>query len=193
MWPRLGSSKLISRWITITLAASIVAAVDGGWLASWTALAPARIWRGEVWRLVTWVFVERGPISLVLTCAAIFKLGGDLAHRWGERRLRRFLIEIVLGVGVVTSVLALVASDAWHIARCGGWAVGDVLLIAWARQYPGQPLTLYGFLTLRGRQLVMLTVGVALLFAIYVGPFAMAPELLACAAAAAYPRARLRM
>jgi membrane associated rhomboid family serine protease len=193
MLPRLGSSKLISTWLAVTLAASVVAAVDGGWLASWTALAPARIWRGEVWRLATWVFVERGPVALVLTCAAIFKFGGDLAHRWGERRLRRFAIEILVGVGVVTALLGLIASDAWHLQRAGGWAVGDVLVIGWARQYPSQPLTLYGFLTLRGQQLVMVTLGIAILFAIYLGPFAMAPELLACAAAAAYPRNRLRL
>jgi len=192
MRPRLTSSQLISAWIAITLAASIVAAVDGGWLASWTALAPARIWRGEVWRLATWVFVERGPMALVFTCAAIYKLGGDLAPRWGDRRLKRFMIEIVIGAGVVTSLLALVASDAWHLQRAGGFAVADVLVIAWARQYPSQPLTLYGLLTLRGRELVAVTLGVTLLVALYAGPFAVAPELVACAAAAAYPKVRLR-
>src|SRR4051812_35549389 len=125
MLPRLGSSKLISMWLMVTLAASILAAIDGGWIASWTALAPARNWRGAVRGRGRWVFVEGGPLGLVLTWGAIFKLGGDLAPRWGDRRLRRFMIEIVLGVGVVTSLLALVASDAWHLQRIGGWAVGD--------------------------------------------------------------------
>lgn len=191
MLPRLGSSKLISTWITITLAASIFAALDGGWLASWTALAPARIWRGEVWRLATWIFVERGPMSLVLACAAIYKLGGDLAPRWGDRRLKRFMTEIVVGAAAATALVALVSSEAWHLQRAGGWAATDALVIAWARQYPSQPLVLYGLLTLRGRELVAITLGVAVLFAIYFGPFAVVPELVACAAAAAYPRSRL--
>ena len=69
MLPRLGSSKLISTWIWITLVASIAAAVSGG-LMGWAALAPARIWRGEVWRLATWVFVEPGALALILTCGA---------------------------------------------------------------------------------------------------------------------------
>ena len=54
MLPRLGSSKLVSRWITITLAASIVTFVDGGRLAGLTGFAPSLIWHGQVWRLATW-------------------------------------------------------------------------------------------------------------------------------------------
>src|SRR5450432_2596838 len=105
MWPRLGSSKFVRTWMLVTLAASIVAALDGGWLASWTALAPSRIFRGEVWRLATWPLIEHGPLSIVLTCAAIYKFGGDLAVRWGERRLRRFIGEIVIGAAVFSCVV----------------------------------------------------------------------------------------
>lgn len=190
-WPRLGSSKLISRWLLVTIVASIFAAVDGGWLASWMALAPERVWHGQVWRLFTWPFVQLGPISLVFACVVIYKLGGDLAVRWGDRRLRRFMLQIVIAAGVGTCLLAAVAHATW-LQRIGGWAVSDVIVIAWARQFPEQPLVLYGLLVLRGRQLVRLTVAVAILFAIFWGPVVMAPELLACAAAAAYPRSLLR-
>jgi membrane associated rhomboid family serine protease len=191
MLPRLGSSKLVSAWIWATLLASIVAAVDGGWFAGWAAFAPSRIWRGEVWRIATWAFVERGPLSLVLTCASIYKFGGELAPRWGSRRLRRFMVEVIGGAAVVTTLLALISDDAWHIHRLGGWAVGDALVIAWARQYPESTLVLYGLLRLRGRNLIAIVIGITCLFAIYSGPFAMAPELLVCAAAFWYPSARL--
>jgi hypothetical protein len=182
MWSR----RFVSRWIVVTLVASIVAAIDGGWLASWAALAPSRIWHGEVWRLATWPLVELTPLQLVLTCIAIYKLGGDLAIRWGERRLRRFMIEILVGAGVATCLLAAVAGG--HLFRLGGWAVADVLLIAWARQFPRETLVMYYLLPLRGRDIVRLTLAVAAVFAIYYGPIFMAPELVACAAAAWYPR-----
>lgn len=191
MLPRLGSSKLVSRWIWATLAVSIVAAVDGGWLAGWTALAPSRIWHGEVWRLATWVFVEAGPLALVLTCASIYKLGGDLAVRWGDRRLRRFAIEVLGGAAVVTALLALVSRRVWHMHHLGGWAVDDALVIAWARQYQDRTLVLYGLLRLRGRDLITVTIGITAVFAVYFGPFAMAPEMLVCAGAFWYPRERL--
>lgn len=188
---RLGSSKLVSGWIAITLVASLVAALDGGWLAGWTGLAPSRIWRGELWRLVTWVFIERGPVSLVITCACIYKFGGELAPRWGDRRLRRFAVEVLGAAGVGATLLALLSSDAWHLDRLGGWAVCDALVIAWARQYPRSILVLYGLVELHGRRLVTVTLAITGVFAIYLGPLVMAPELLACALAIWYPSARL--
>jgi membrane associated rhomboid family serine protease len=185
------TSKLVTKWIVVTLAASIVATLDGGWLASWAALAPSRVWHGEVWRLATWPLIEPGPMSLVVTCAAIYKFGGELAVRWGDRRLRRFVVQIVVGAALVTCLLAAV-TDTGYLQRVGGWAVFDVLVIAWARQFPEATLVLYGLVALRGRRLITVTLGVAVLFAIYFGPVAMAPELVACAAAAAYPITLLR-
>lgn len=190
MLPRLGSSKLISTWIWITLVASIAAAVSGG-LMGWAALAPARIWRGEVWRLVTWVFVEPGALSLILTCASIYKFGGELAPRWGDRRLRRFMIEILGGAALVTALLGLVSAEVWHRGYLGGWTVCDVLVIAWARQYPDSVLVLYGMVRLNGRDLVTTVIAITCVYAIFAGPLAMAPELLACAAAYIYPGAWL--
>src|SRR5690348_2497474 len=95
MLPRLNASKLVSNWLMVTLAASIFAVFDGGWLAGWTAFAPSRIWSGELWRLVTWFLVERSPLQLIVTCLFIYKFAGELAPRWGDRRLRRFVLELL--------------------------------------------------------------------------------------------------
>jgi membrane associated rhomboid family serine protease len=190
MLPRFGSSKLVTRWISITIAASLVAILDGGWLASWASLAPDRILHGQVWRLVTWPLIEPGPLGLILTCVAIYKFGSDLAVRWGDRRLRRFVAQIVIASAVVTCLLAAIAGGG-YFERLGGWAVSDVLVIAWARQFPQQTLVVYGLLQLRGQQLVNLTIAVAVVYALRYGLIVMAPELLACAAAAAYPKAWL--
>ena len=185
------ASKLVTRWIALTLAASIVAALDGGWLVHWASLAPAKIWHGEVWRLVTWPFVELGPVQLILTCVAIYKLGGDLAQRWGDRRLFRFARHVVLSAAVVTAIAGAIPGLG-YIQRLGGWAICDALVVAWARQFPARTLTVYGMLTVGGRELVSITVGAAIVFAIYFGPMTMAPELVACAAAALYPQSWLR-
>lgn len=191
MIPRVGSSELVSRWLAVTLGASVLAMLSGGWLDEWTALAPHRIWRGEVWRLVTWALVIAAPYSLILTCASIYKFGGELAPRWGDRRLRRFVLQIVVAAAAVTTLLALVSPDAMYMQRSAGWAIGDALCIAWARQYPHAPLRLFGLVVLGGERLVAVTIGVTVVFAISWGPLAMAPELVACLGAAYYPRAWL--
>src|SRR5688500_6299697 len=90
--PRAPPGRLVTMWIFATLGISVVAMADGGTLAGWLALRPQRVWSGEVWRLVTWIALEPRAISLAMTCAAIYVFGGELAVRWGDRRLRRYLI-----------------------------------------------------------------------------------------------------
>jgi membrane associated rhomboid family serine protease len=190
MLPRIGDSKLVSRWLVALIAVSVVAILDGGWLASWTALAPRRIWGGEVWRLVTWVFVERDPYSLLITGFCVYRFAGDLAPRWGDRRLRRFALQIVLAASIATTLLSLVSYEA-SAARWGGWVVVLALVIAWARQYPAARLHLVAGVELGGRQLVIVVVGINVLYALAGGPLRMVPELVACLGAAYYPRAWL--
>jgi hypothetical protein len=187
--PRLGSSKLVTNWIVITLCVSIVSWLDGSF-AAWLALIPSRVVQGEVWRLATWPFAEPGPMALILTCASVYKFGSELAVRWGDRRLKRFATEVLVAAGVVTCLLALVTGHRF-LVRTGGWAVADMLVIAWARQFPTARLVLYGMIVLHGKRLIHVTIGSSILFALYFGPVAMAPELTACAIAALYPRARL--
>ncbi|HET9626746.1 MAG TPA: rhomboid family intramembrane serine protease [Kofleriaceae bacterium] len=191
MLPRLGASRLISIWIKVTVAASLIAHFDGGWLARWTALAPALIARGQLWRLVTWAVVTPEPLGLILTCVAIYRFGGELVERWGAPRVRSFMLQIVAGAATATVALGLVVDRVWHLFAVGGWAVSDALVIAWARQFPDRPLRLYGVLELSGRQLIAVTITVTCVYAIFDGVWPWTPELLVCAAAYAYPSARL--
>jgi membrane associated rhomboid family serine protease len=183
-------SKFVSRWIGLTLVVSIIAALDNGFVTTWAALAPAKIWHGEVWRLVTWPLVEPGPIGLVITCLSIYKFGGELAGAWGDRRLFRFVRHVVLAAAAATCVVTAVLGGA-YMHRVGGWALTDALLIAWARQFPLRTLNLYGLAAFRGQELVNVTLAIVVIMALYVGPISMTPELVACAAAVLYPKGLL--
>lgn len=188
--PRLGSSKLVSRWMIATLVGSVAAMLDRGALTDWLALEPDRIWHGQVWRLITWVLIERHPFALLVTCACLYEFGGDLAHRWGDRRLRRYALDVLGGAAIVTALVGLVSDHVWYTSLAGGRAVSDALAIGWARQFPERELRI-GLLRLRGGDLIAVTIGMTCVWAIYLGPLSMLPDLLACAAAFYYPRARL--
>lgn len=182
MLPRLGTSKLISTWIWITIATTLLAAVVPG-VAWWLALSPDRVWHGEVWRLVTWVFLHGGPMLLVWSCIVIYRIGDDLVGRWGERGLARFLIKVLGGAALVTCGLAWLSDTVWHHMQRCGFAVGDALVIAWARQFPNRVLRLQGLLDVYGRNLILITVAITCAHAIFYGPLAMIPELATCALA----------
>ena len=177
--------SLVTWWLALTLAISITGAVDGGHLVNALALAPDRIWHGQVWRLVTWPLIEDRPITLILTCISIYRFGGRLEAVWGERRLRRLVLHLVVAAGVATCLVDAVFAAG--IARCGGWAVGDLLVISWARQFPTTGLNLWSALTLRGSRLVGFVVATTVIIAIFAGPTYFVPELVACIAAALYP------
>jgi membrane associated rhomboid family serine protease len=189
MLPRLGSSSLVTKWLAITIVASVIGALDGGFLMHWLSLVPHKILAGEVWRLATWPFVEPGPLALVLTCMAIFRFGSELSVSWGQRRLAQFTIETLLIAGVCAVILSTITHT--PMLHLGGWATGDLLVIAWARQYPNRALSFYGLVTVYGRNLVYLTIAITAAYAIYVGIVEFSPELVTCAIAALYPTSRL--
>lgn len=184
-------SKLVTTWIAATLAASLLSIASAGALGAWLAFDPGRIWSGEVWRIATWMFVETDPVRLICTCVTIYRLGGELAPRWGDHRLQRYMTEVFGAAALAILALALISDDAWRIHKLGGWAVIDALVITWARQYPHAILTMWGLLHVSGRRLIGIVFAANVVFAAYFGLFFMAPELCVCAAAYWYPAERL--
>src|SRR5882672_8943214 len=75
--------------LVVTVASSLLVAfgsrhAEG--IFAYAPLVPNEVWRGQVWRLVTWPFIEPAPLSLVFTCLFLFWFGVDLAREWGPRR-----------------------------------------------------------------------------------------------------------
>jgi membrane associated rhomboid family serine protease len=181
--------------IAVTLMTSVVVAIDarmGGALYHHLALLPEAIWRGQIWRLVTWPFIQGGPLSLILACVALHVFGSDLLRAWGPGAYLRYLAGIVLIAGIGVSLLALVLPAAWNLPQLGGMVVGDALVIAWARQFPDQPVSIYVVLVVRGRALVSIIVAATLLFAVFHGVAWMLPELIGVAAALLHGRRSAR-
>ena len=177
--------RVTARLLAVTLGLSVMAALDarmGGDLYLHLALVPEDVWRGQVWRLVTWPFVLGGPLGLIFTCSALYVFGSDLATVWSPRRYLRYLAAAVGGAGVATCLLGVVLPGVSWLPYLGGMALTDAIAIAWARQFPHQPVHVY-LLTVRGESLVSAVVAVTGIFAVYFGYAWMLPELLVVAAA----------
>src|SRR5512147_2635219 len=72
------------------LLALIVVATVASWILrnqGWAVLSPAAIVRaGEVWRLVTWAFVQDHPLTLLFGGLMLYSFGSQLSYDWGEGR-----------------------------------------------------------------------------------------------------------
>ena len=178
--------RVTARLIALVLGLSLVAVIDarmGGELYLWLALQPEAVWHGQLWRLATWPFVMGHPLALIYTVVALYTCGSDLVTVWGEKRTLRYLAAVVAAAGVGTALLGLVLPGVWGMPYLGGMVLANTIIIAWARQFPEQPVQLYFFLVVRGETLVNAVIAVTAVFAVYLGLDWMMPELLAVAAA----------
>ncbi len=172
--------------LSVIFVASLVAALAGHFGASLfelAALQPGAVWHGEVWRLVTWIFIESSPLSLLFQCLTIYWFGNELADEWGSRRFLFSFFALALGVAVCTCLVALV--DPWVLREfiLGSWAPVVGMMVAWGLCFPDRTIRIYFVLPIRGHWFVWLTVGVTVIFAIYEGWQAVLPEFIAEGAA----------
>jgi membrane associated rhomboid family serine protease len=182
--------------ISFTVFSSILGWLDRS-LAALAALSPVLILRGEVWRLVTWPFVQESPFTLLFGCFMLWSFGQQLSYVWSERRFLTRFVGYTLGAGVLTTLLALVWAPA-TTPHLGIWPIVNALLFAWAMLYPDRQVNIWGILPLTGKTLALLVVGGTLLYGIAAGGVAgigaFAPHLFAIGIAwvQGRPRARRR-
>ena len=78
-------------------------------LGIWSKLSlymPA-VLQGEVWRLLTFIFVPSSstPFSLVLTLYLMWLIGHTLEQSWGDFRFNLYLLLGMLGAGLALSLI----------------------------------------------------------------------------------------
>jgi membrane associated rhomboid family serine protease len=103
----------------------------------WLALLPGPPFVWQVWRLVTYVFVNGSITGVLFTLLMIWSLGSEIEPRWGSRRFTIFL-------GLATVVAGLLG-----LAVGGGAGFAPALLaliFAWMLEGPSQPLSFFGVL-----------------------------------------------
>lgn len=153
---------------------SLVGHLSG--VAGWLVLSPAAVWEGEVWRLVTWPFVEGDPLGLLFAALTLYGFGRDLAWAWGTRRL----LLTWLGFGAASGLAVVLLSLLLPLPGAAGpWPVLLALLVAWGLLFPERQMSIWGLLPLSGRGLVWITIGGTFFFGAFYGLRSMAAHLAA--------------
>ena len=154
--------------IVAIVVASLVGALGRGFgLAEAAALVPALVLHLQVWRLVTWVFFEGDPLSLLFGGLTLYWFGRDLCFAWGARRFLFTFFGIAVAAGVATTALGLVWQPLLRGYWTGSWPVISALIVAWAIIFPERQILFMLALPVSGRALLWLTLGGTLLYAVF--------------------------
>lgn len=104
----------------------------------------AHLLRGEVWRLVTWVFLPSSyrPFSFLISLLFFYSIGTSLEQSWGSAKFNLYYLS-----GVVCSVLAVALASL--ISGFYGWSLSSpyslhmTLFMALAVLYPNASINLW--------------------------------------------------
>lgn len=95
----------------------ILAQVAPG-IFAYLLLSPYHILHGQIWRLVTWIFMptDSNLFSLVIMAIFYYQLGTTLEHNWGTFRFNVYIfggmLFTVLGAFILYGIMAITAGGA---------------------------------------------------------------------------------
>lgn len=132
------------------------------------AFMPALVLQGEVWRLVTWVFVQSDPFTLLFGGLILWQFGAQLGYVWGERRIMGRFFAYTVGAAVAATLVALAWPGA-NVPHLGMWPTVNALLVSWALIYPSQQVNIWGVLPITGKTMALLVLFGTVLYGLFSG------------------------
>ena len=121
-------------------------------LYEWLGLSPAKVWRGEVWRLVSYAFLPAGILDWVVSGFWLATLISVLGRNWTARGFWGYCL-----LGIVAGAIPFVAfRPGMEGGFVGSAGMVFALLAAWDWFYRRERLILLGFGEISVRQAVIL-------------------------------------
>ena len=153
--------------LALMLVTSVAASLDPRVL-EFAALVPEYVKRGQLWRVVTWPFVQPDFFALLFVGFMLWTLGQQLSYAWSERRFVTRFLGYTVGAGIGTALLYVVLGVAGE-PHVGAWPVVNALIVAWAMLFPDRQVNIWGVLPLTGRTLALIVLGGTVLAAVMTG------------------------
>jgi len=121
-------------------------------LYDWLGLAPALVWRGQVWRVASYAFLAGGWIDWVVSSFWLVTLISVLGRNWTSRGIWGYSL-----LGVFAGALPVVLlKPGLEIYIAGNAAMIFALLVAWDWFYHRERLILLGIGEISVRQAAIL-------------------------------------
>jgi membrane associated rhomboid family serine protease len=109
-------------------------------LVDWLGLSPALVWKGQVWRVLTYALMDGGILGWAVFLFWLATLTGILARDWSSKSFWAFCLFAAFA-GALPFILFEPQADAPVV---GVTAVVFALLVAWDRNYRRERILMLG-------------------------------------------------
>jgi membrane associated rhomboid family serine protease len=132
---------------------------------------------GQVWRVITYPFVESQAWNLIISLVILWMFGGSFESRWGERDFARFFVVAAAGAAVLAIPLTYLVNAIFPFTDMGAaegpWTVINAMFVALALTNPDSNVLLGFILPIRARTLVYFILGMQIVIGIMTGAAAL--------------------
>ncbi len=166
--PRFGIPNLMKYIVFGNVAVFLLDLFSQGTFSEIIAFYPSLILKGQIWRLVTFVFVPMnlGSIWFIFSTMLYFFLGNTLEQQWGTARFSLFyLLGVVLNI-LVGFVLYFALGQPYALQSANMYYVNMSMFFAFATLYPDTRFLVYFIIPIKVKWLAWLD---AALFAFDIG------------------------
>lgn len=151
------------------LVATILKAIGAFSLVDLLGLSASGLFRGLIFQLFTYPFVETDILRVVFNCLVVWLIGAELEMKWGAKIYLRFLLLTVMGVGLVYTLVNLLfffGTANYFAALHGLSGINFALLIAYAMLYPDRPMAFMMVFPMKAKTFCWILAGMEAYFAV---------------------------
>ena len=136
-WFRLGKLDVTSTMLVVLIGAvGVVASAFAPVLYQVGRFVPAEVLQGQVWRAVTWPFVDGISLWTILTLVLLWYFGRDLENQVGRRPMMSLYVALWAILTVVAFVVGLAMGGG---AMAGLRSIQFIVLLLWIAENPRRP------------------------------------------------------
>lgn len=162
-FPR-GVKWLLIANIAIFVAHFLAAQARLSWLFDWAGLVPSNVVHGQLWELVTYMFLHSlGSFwHILINMLMLYMFGADLERTWGTERFLRYYFFCGAGAGVCV-VIGNYLNGTPNATTIGASGAIYGLLLAFGMLYPDRQILFSFLFPIPAKYFVMIIGGIAFL------------------------------
>ncbi len=151
----LGFPPAISNLVLINAVVFLVQQLTNNNIVNGFALVPRDVFHGQIWQLVTYMFLHGGFMHLFFNMFGLVIFGSDLERWWGSRDFVKYYFVTGIGAGLIHLTASyLVGNPNAPTIGASGSIFG--ILLAYGMAFPNRQVLLWFVIPVSARTLVII-------------------------------------